>query len=208
MTARGKGGVRDERRGVSTAKQTSGAGWVLVALALGAVACTQPRPVESVVLAATLPLTGPDAPLGRAMARGYQRAVDEVNDAGGLLLSGSARRVAVRLDLRDDGAEVARAEALARDALEGGAHALLSTATGVRAVAQVVVAERLERPHFVNPVEAAGVSVAHARWTFLVDVEGATPEARAHETARAALTAIERAGTPDPMMVRASLERP
>lgn len=182
---------------------------VVSALAVVALvaACSPRAPVESVVLGATLPLSGRDATLGEAMARGYRRAVDEINRDGGLLLSGSGRRVAVRLDLRDDVGEVAKSEALAREVLEQGAHALLSTSTAVRAVAQAVVAERAERPHFVNPIEAAGLSTAHSRWTFLVDVEGADHEARAYETARAALAAIERAGTVDPAMVSLSLER-
>jgi hypothetical protein len=169
--------------------------------------CAAPRPVDSVVLGGTLPLSGRDAPLGEAMARGYRRAVVEFNEAGGVRLTEARRRVEVRLDLRDDQADAARSEALARTLFEQGAHVLLSTSTGVRAVVQAVVAERAQRPHVVNPIEAAGLSTGHSRWTFIVEADGPDPETRAHATARAALAAIERAGSVDPAMVRASLER-
>lgn len=169
--------------------------------------CDAPRPVDEVVLGGTLPLSDRDAALGEAMAHGYRRAVVEINEAGGVRLAEADRRVAVRLDLRDDQADAARAEALARTLFEQGAHVLLSTSTGVRAVIQAVVAESAERPHVVNPAEAAGLSTEHSRWSVIVEADGPDPETRSYATARAALTAIERAGSVDPAMVRASLAR-
>ncbi len=58
-----------------------------------------PLPADPLVIGAALPITGPLAPFGTAQQRGIERALDDVNSAGGIELAGQRRRV--QLLLRD-----------------------------------------------------------------------------------------------------------
>jgi len=207
--------------GVAGARQTAGArlprdserrpfrvagarpGWHLavVGCALVALACAGPRLAGPLVLGATLPLTGADAQVGAAMRRGYERAVDEINRAGGVAID-ATRRLPVRFELRDDGGEAARAERLASELLSGDCQALLGTASALRVTVQAAVAEQLRKP--LLAAAADGVPGSRAEWTFAVSATGDI-EARAYETARAALRAFETARGGDPVALRYAL---
>lgn len=179
-------------------------GWQAAAFACAlAVACSGQRVPAALVLGATVPLSGTDAPIGAAMRRGYERAVDEVNRAGGVAI-GSSRKLRVRFDLRDDGSEAARAERLATELLSGDCHALLGTASAIRVAVQAAVAEDFRKPLLV--AAADGVPGARSRWTFAIAAAGG-PEERAYETARAALHAFEVAEGGDPNALRYALLR-
>jgi ABC-type branched-subunit amino acid transport system substrate-binding protein len=175
----------------------------LAGYALVAIACSGQAVPETLVLGATVPLSGTDAPIGEAMRRGYERAVNEVNRAGGVAI-GAAQKLRVRFDVRDDASEASRAERLATELLSGDCHALLGTASPVRVVVQAAVAENIRKPLLV--AAADGVPGARARWTFAVPSSG-DPEQRAYETARAALRAFEAARGGDPNALRYALLR-
>ena len=176
---------------------------VVLACAVAAQGCSNAPATRVLVLGATLPLTGTDAEVGAAMRRGYERAVDEASRAGGIAV-GSASKLPVRLDLRDDGSEAARAERLALELLSGECHVLLATTPAIRAATQAAVAEQVGKPVLVSSDDADAVPGTRARWTFSVPVSG-DPETRAYETARLALRAFGTARGGDPSALRYAL---
>src|SRR5262245_56693838 len=76
----------------------------LFSIALPCVAAPTVPPAASaadeIVIGASSPLSGPLAGFGSFQKWGYNRAVDEVNKAGGIAIGG--KKVPVRLVLRDD----------------------------------------------------------------------------------------------------------
>jgi ABC-type branched-subunit amino acid transport system substrate-binding protein len=166
--------------------------------------CALPAVPDEVVLGASLPLTGPEADRGQAMARGYRRAADEVNRRGGVRLGAGDRRVSLRLDVRDDRGEAALAERYADELVDHGAVVLLSTAGAVCVATQAALAERVQRPYVLARSEAPGLPGRHADWTVSVVVEGDV-EARAHALVVHVVDAIERAGVTDARAVRHAL---
>jgi len=175
----------------------------VLACALAWPGCSNAPATRALVLGATLPLTGTDAEVGAAMRRGYERAVDEVNRAGGIVVE-TASKLPVRLDLRDDGGEAALAERLALELLSGECHVLLATTPAIRAATQAAVAEQVGKPMLVGTADADAVPGTRARWTFSVPASG-DPEARAYETARLALRAFGAAKGGDPSALRYAL---
>src|SRR5438094_4520174 len=67
-------------------------------------------PLTEVKLGAVLPLTGSFSASGVYFQQGYQMAIDEVNAAGGLELSG--RKLQITLNLLDDGSNATTSRAL------------------------------------------------------------------------------------------------
>jgi ABC-type branched-subunit amino acid transport system substrate-binding protein len=176
------------------------------ALALAAAGCARTDVTPVVIIGAHLPLSGPDATVGGAMARGYRRAVEAVNSEGGLRLGRPARRVLVKLDLRDDGGDPAAVDGLVGALVEAGCHALLGTASDVRTAMQASVADRLGVPLLVSAFDAPGLPGSRQHWVFSVDVAG-NEEERAYLTARSLLEAIDTARAVDPVALRNALAR-
>jgi hypothetical protein len=178
---------------------------LVAAALLVAAACTPAPSVREFVVGATLPLSGRESATGEAMRRGYARAVEEFNRAGGLVF-GPQARVPVRLDVRDDRGEAARAELLASELLSGPAHVLLATPVAIRAVPQAAVAEQVGKPLVVNPPDGDGLPGPRAWWTVAVPAAGDV-EARAYAMAREVLLAAARVRTTDPGTLRQALHR-
>jgi ABC-type branched-subunit amino acid transport system substrate-binding protein len=177
---------------------------LLAAAAVAVAGACAPLPVaREFVVGATLPLSGREAEIGEAMRRGYARAVEEANRAGGLVFARGAR-VPVRLDVRDDGGEAARAERLASELLGGGAHLLLATPVAIRAVAQAAVAEQIGKPLVANAQDGEGLPGPRAWWTVVVPASGDV-ETRAYTTANVVLRAAARVGSTDPGTLRQAL---
>lgn len=178
------------------------AGMVLLTLFV----CSSCRPAmlhpAELILAASLPLSAEEAPLGDAWRRGYERAVADVNHAGGLLLESTQRRVLVVLRIEDDRGDVVGAERAAERLLDAGVQALLATPGLTRMAAQAAIAQRHARPYVV-PATAGPELKASARPWVLVSPEGATgDEDEAYLTAASALAAVGRAPSLDPEAVR------
>jgi ABC-type branched-subunit amino acid transport system substrate-binding protein len=176
---------------------------VVCALAWTA-ACRSPIPPDVVTIGATLPLTGSESVAAAAVRRGYERAIAEVTAAGGVRLGSPDARVAVRLELRDDGAEAAVAERLAGALYREGVHAMLGTYGDVRSAVQAAIAERLGRPYLVCEPDAPGLPGSRQHWTLSVRAAG-DAEARAYRTAQMLIQAIEAAGTTDAERLRTAI---
>jgi ABC-type branched-subunit amino acid transport system substrate-binding protein len=176
----------------------------LFTLGLGLAACSRGSVVSTVVIGTHLPLTGQDQDVGAAIARGYQRAVDARNRAGGVRIGRPARQVPVRLDIRDDGADPAAVDGLVESLVREGSHALLGTASDVRTAMDAAVANRVGVPLVVSRSDAPGLPGPRQEWVFSVEADG-DREARAHATARTLLEAIEAARSVDPVALRNAL---
>jgi ABC-type branched-subunit amino acid transport system substrate-binding protein len=177
--------------------------WLPLWLALAAGCASQtPAPVTHVLVGASLPLSGADADAGTAMRAGYQRAIDEVNAGGGLLLTSTGARVPVTLVVLDDQAETPRAEEHAATLTRDGVHLLLATHTAVRASAQAMVADRAGCPYVTNPTDAPGLPGRRMAWVFSVPAGGQDLQSRAYATATLALATVGRAAALDPAHLR------
>lgn len=123
---------------------------------------------EDIVIGASLPLSGPLAGFGSFQKWGYKRAVDDVNQAGGIKIDGVSRQV--RLIIRDDKTDpnmtAANTETLiSRDR----AVALLGSCTPALVNAGALVADRAKKPMVTgcNPTEAFK---AVRKWTMVWDL--------------------------------------
>jgi hypothetical protein len=175
-------------------------------VAAAGAACGSPPAPQAVVLAATLPLSGGESPLAAAWQRGYRRAVAEANARGGVSADGSRRGLEVVLAVEDDGGHLAEAERLAEKLLAGGAHVLLATPGLVRMAAQAAVASRFERPYLVPASAAPDLLVTPRPWVCVAaTAPEADPEEQAYQVARAAVLAVETAGSVDPRLVTLAL---
>jgi len=126
-----------------------------VATGVAATAGTAARASGDVTVGASLPLTGPLAPFGPTLRMGYQKAIDEVNAAGGLKLSDGRHNV--KLVVLDNKSDPNSAANEARTLyLQNGAVALLGAATPPLTIPLSKVAEQVHRPFVtsVTPVRA------------------------------------------------------
>ena len=180
---------------------------VTAVLAALAVSCAAPPPVpSSIAIGASLPLSGADAAVGAAIRRGYARAFAEANAAGGVPVRQGTARVRVGLEVRDDAGDPAMVEDKLRDLVRAGCQVLLATASDVRSAAQAALADQLARPYVVNAEDAPGLPGTRQKWVFMVRATG-DREARAYQTARALLHALERAERFDGAGIRRALTR-
>ena len=103
------------------------------------------QPTASVVIGATIPLSGALAGFGSFQKWGYEHAVAEVNAAGGLRIEGVLRKV--HLIIRDDRTD-ANVAASNIDTLVSADHAdaLLGSCTPPLVVAAALAAERNATP--------------------------------------------------------------
>ncbi len=110
---------------------------------------------DPIVLGASLPLTGPLQAFGTSLEVGYQLAVDEINEAGGITVDGVARELA--LEIQDNASTPETASEQARDlVLESGAVALLGPATPPLSIPVSLAAEQLKVPAImtITPIQA------------------------------------------------------
>lgn len=142
---------------------------LVIALGVGVAGCTAgPAGDDPVTIGATLPLTGPLQAFGTSLQAGYQLAVDEVNEAGGLEIDGQQRQV--ELVIQDNASTGDTASEQARDLiLEEEAVALLGPATPPLSIPVSVVADQLEVPTVITitPIQAwKGASEEGWEWSF------------------------------------------
>ncbi|MBL5972519.1 MAG: ABC transporter substrate-binding protein [Candidatus Leucobacter sulfamidivorax] len=110
---------------------------------------------DSVIIGASLPLTGPLQAFGTTLQLGYAQAVAEVNEAGGIVVDGERRTV--ELVVRDNASSGERAAEQARSlVLQDGAAALLGPATPPLSIPVSSVAEQLRVPTLITitPLQA------------------------------------------------------
>ncbi|WP_448809760.1 ABC transporter substrate-binding protein [Agromyces bauzanensis] len=130
---------------------------IVIAIALGASGCAAAggSADDPIVLGSSLPLTGPLEAFGTSLQAGYELAITEVNDAGGLKVDGAERPV--ELVVQDNASTGDKASQQARDlVLDKGAVALLGPATPPLSIPVSVVAEQLKVPTImtITPLQA------------------------------------------------------
>ncbi len=131
---------------------------VAAAILLGASACApggSSGSSDSIVIGASLPLTGPLQAFGTSLQTGYEQAVDEVNSAGGIEIDGQERTV--ELAIQDNASTGDKASEQARDlVLRQEAVALLGPATPPLSIPVSVVADQLKIPTVITitPIQA------------------------------------------------------
>jgi branched-chain amino acid transport system substrate-binding protein len=109
----------------------------------------QPSAGADLIIAANLPLSGDRASFGRPMQLGYQQAVDEVNEGGGLDLDGSKHRI--KLEIADDRSDPTLAAQQARDAHQrDNAVAMLGSANPPLNNPISAVAEQVPKPVLIT----------------------------------------------------------
>jgi branched-chain amino acid transport system substrate-binding protein len=120
---------------------------------------------ETIVVAASLPLTGSEARAGVRVREGYQYAFEEAARAGGLLIGG--RRVPVTLRVEDDGTNKERAAALVKTLAEGADFLLGSFSTPI-IEAQAAAADGLRVPYVTSSGSAS--SIYHHGYQYVFSV--------------------------------------
>jgi branched-chain amino acid transport system substrate-binding protein len=128
-------------------------------LALGIAACggagSGAASNQTIVIGATLPLSGPLAVVGPILKAAYQAAVDDANAAGGIQVNGAKAKI--NLVILDNTSDPNLASSQATTLyLQDNAVALLGPFTPPLTIAVSNVAERLKRPLIATttPVEA------------------------------------------------------
>jgi branched-chain amino acid transport system substrate-binding protein len=136
----------------------------VLALAIG---CAGPAPTEPVLtLGAAIPLSGKHAKAGRFFKQGYELAVEEKNEQGGVLL-GEGVRLPVRLVLYDDKSDAATAVSLVeRLVAVDEVNALLSGYSTPLVQAQVVVPQKYGVPYLNAGGASKPIFKPTNRWIF------------------------------------------
>ncbi|MET1043863.1 MAG: ABC transporter substrate-binding protein [Microbacteriaceae bacterium] len=110
---------------------------------------------EPITIGASLPLTGPLQAFGTSLQTGYELAIAEVNDSGGLDVGGERREI--KLVVQDNASDGDAASEQARSlVLDDGAVALLGPATPPLSIPVSAVAEQLKVPALITitPIQA------------------------------------------------------
>ena len=142
-------------------------GWVLIALVLALAACGGSRPADEILLGATLPLTGKESRAGLMFKNGYTLAIDEINEAGGVMVKSAGRKLPIRLEILDDKSDSTTAVQLAEHLVTvTGVHALLSTYETKLVLAQSIVPERQQIPFVTGGGAASEIFKRDFRWVF------------------------------------------
>lgn len=126
--------------------------------------CAATAGAQDVVLGASIPLSGPLAEFGICQKWGYETAVKDLNQAGGLLIDGRLRRISLRIyDDRTDPALTA--DNIERLIADDGAVALLGSCTPPLVHAGAKVAERNKIP-LVSGCNPLGAFRAAGNWAY------------------------------------------
>jgi len=146
---------------------------VAAALALGALG-TAAASADEIVIGASLPLSGPLAGFGSFQKWGYERAVNEVNKAGGIAVDGGKKTVKliIRDDKTDPNAAASNTETLlSRDHVV----AMLGSCTPALVNAGALVAERAKKP-LVTGCDPLEPFLGVRNWTYVWDIFFSVPE--------------------------------
>ncbi len=118
--------------------------FVLLLIGIGLAACaTGAEAPEEIVIGASIPKSGVLSAFGSYEEWGYQTAIDEINEEGGVYLEEYDTRVPVRLILYDDESSPEKvAENTERLILQDEVDSLLGSATPPLVISGAVIAER------------------------------------------------------------------
>lgn len=143
-----------------------------VVAAGGLAACKSPDSDSGssteIVIGASIPLSGPLADFGAKVQWGYQHAVDEVNDAGGIEIDGTKRQVRLVIldDETDPNVSVNNIQQLVTD---DHVDALLGSCTDPLVVPGAILADKLGVP-YVTGCAAVDNFGSTQEWTWAWDL--------------------------------------
>ena len=141
---------RDRRRAVAWIALLS----VALLIPLTVAGCGQAQP-KSIELGAVLPLSGKFQAAGQYFKQGYEMAIDEVNQAGGIEING--KKLPVNLTVLDDGSDPTTSRSLVEKLItQNHVHALLGGYDTVLVEAQEGVPDQYKIPY----VEGGGAASA------------------------------------------------
>jgi branched-chain amino acid transport system substrate-binding protein len=129
---------------------------------------------DDIVIGASLPLSGPLAGFGSFQKWGYERAVNEVNKAGGITVDGAKKQVKliIRDDKTDPNAAASNTETLlSRDHVV----AMLGSCTPALVNAGALVAERAKKP-LVTGCDPLEPFLSVRKWNYVWDIFFSVPE--------------------------------
>ena len=137
-------------------------------------AASAPAFADDIVIGASLPLSGPLAGFGSFQKWGYERAVDEVNKAGGVTVDGQKKQVKliIRDDKTDPNVTASNTETLiSRDHVV----AMLGSCTPALVNAGALVSDRAKKPMVTgcDPLEAFK---SVRKWKYVWDLFFDEPE--------------------------------
>ncbi|MGO0059828.1 amino acid ABC transporter substrate-binding protein [Brevibacillus fluminis] len=135
-------------------------------------ACSAGRsaPTE-IVLGASIPQTGSLASFGVYEKWGYQKAVDEINQDGGLFLQAYDKKLPVKLVLYDDQSKPEQVtQNVQRLILDDRVHGLLGSATPPLVLPGATVAEREKVPMVTGIVPVRSFIGANPNWKYVWDL--------------------------------------
>lgn len=110
---------------------------------------------DAVIIGASLPLTGPLQAFGTSLELGYEKAIAEANEAGGIEIDGAKRTI--ELVVQDNASNGDKAAEQARSlVLDDGAVALLGPATPPLSIPVSAAADQLKVPAIftITPLQA------------------------------------------------------
>jgi branched-chain amino acid transport system substrate-binding protein len=138
---------------------------LLLAISIG---CSAPAPSgPALTLGAAIPISGKQADAGGFFKRGYELAVQEKNDAGGVFVRELGKRLPVRLILYDDKSSAATTVSLVeRLVTVDGVNALLSGYSTPLVQAQVVIPEKYGVPYLNAGGASKPIFKPDNRWIF------------------------------------------
>ena len=120
---------------------------------------------DKIVIGSTLPLTGAESKTGGRYKQGYQLAVEEVNNAGGIDIGG--KKVKVELKLLDDTSDQAKSVNLAQRLITSDkVNFFLGTYSTSLVEAQSTVAEQNEIPYVNGGGAATSIYAKGYKWIF------------------------------------------
>ncbi len=130
---------------------------------------TTPAPVEapeSIKVGAVVPLTGPFAGGGAQIERGYNYAVDAINDAGGVWVEEFGVNLPLELVLRDDASDPNQTASIAEQLVNEGVVALLGGFATPVVAAGIASAERSGIPYLAAATSVQGLHEQGYRYFF------------------------------------------
>jgi len=120
---------------------------------------------DTIVIGATLPLTGAESKTGGRYKQGYELAFEEINAAGGIDVNG--KKVKVKLKLLDDTSDQAKAVNLAQRLITSDkVNAFLGTYSTSLVEAQSTVAEQNQTPYVNGGGAATSIYTKGYKWVF------------------------------------------
>ena len=137
-------------------------------LVIAGVSCSSPAPSgPALILGAAIPSSGKHAKAGGLFKQGYELAVREKNESGGVSIRATGQRLPVRLVLYDDKSDAATTVSLVERLITvDGVHALLSGYSTPLVQAQVVVPQKYGVPYLNAGGASQPIFKADNRWIF------------------------------------------